>query len=244
MVANLKAMRGMSQVELLLGVALALGMGSMLSQAWGLLRMWQIERDQWQELQDRTPALQRTLSRLTRQAGGQVLIHGDAGWSLSAPYEALPAGSAPTWVHARALHDNPSQYPNCQNTRVWAQDPSHAPEALRDQFGWVDGQLKCKDTAQTNARWQAWVDQVRGWKVWLAWRSGTADAARWQWRPVDAVDSGTVAIGVRLCLSMDSLSGVATRPAPPLDCQDRVLPDQGRLWRVWTRVWALRIDRP
>lgn len=57
MIAQPKAMRGMSQVELLLGLALALSVVLMLTQAWGTFRLWQLERDQWQELQDRTPAL-------------------------------------------------------------------------------------------------------------------------------------------------------------------------------------------
>jgi hypothetical protein len=235
---------GFGQVDVLLGLTLGLGALYLALQAWGLQRQWLHDRDQQQELLDRTPSLYRLLSRLTRQAGSRPLSFIQNQWLATAPYPALPTGNALTWVHARGIHDQAGLYPNCQNTRSWAKDPSQAPALIQDQFDWVDGQFKCKDTAQSNARWQGWVDQARSGTVHLAWQTGAGAYARWRWRAINDAGAGGQAIGVRLCLVMDSVLPVQTRPAPPLDCLDRPLIDQGRTWRVWTRAWSLRTGSP
>ena len=97
---NHKAPPGFSQIETLLGLSLLLGIGLMLFQVLAGHRAWQLESDAWQELQDRTPALHRLLSRLSRQAGGQPLIWQDTQWVAAPPYDALEPGQAITWVHA------------------------------------------------------------------------------------------------------------------------------------------------
>ncbi|MEY2804662.1 MAG: hypothetical protein RL657_1998 [Pseudomonadota bacterium] len=236
--------QGLGHIDVLLGLVLGLAIWAMVLQVWGAHQIGQNQLDAWQELQNRTSFLHRLLSRLSRQAGSRPLTWTGQHWEPGPAYVALPAGAGPTWVHARAVHDPPALYPNCQNTRVWAKDAAHAPAELRDQFSWIEGQLKCKDLAQTSARWQTWVEQVRDWQVWLAWRSGDGVNARWQWHPADTLDAGTIALGVRMCLTLDSIGGVTVRPAPPLDCHDQPLKDQGRLWRVWTRAWALRVESP
>jgi hypothetical protein len=235
---------GFSQIEALLGLSLLMGIGLMVFQALAGLRGWQLESDAWQELQDRTPALHRLLSRLSRQAGGQALIQQDTQWVAAPPHEPLEPGQAITWVHARALHEQPAAYPSCQNTRVWIRDASQAPALLMDQFGWVDGQLKCKDVAQGNARWQSWVEQVKNAQIWIAWREGGTESPVWQWRAGHLLSPDGLALGVRMCLTLQSASVVPRRPNPGIDCQQRPLSDQGRLWRVWSRVWALRSERP
>lgn len=236
--------RGMSQVELLAGLALGMLVMGMASHTWGFQRQWLNERDARQELLDRTPTLHRLLLRLSRQAGARPVQMQAGAWQPDSPYVALPSGPYVTWVHARGIMAQGASDPNCQNTRVWAKDASHAPPWIRDQFGWVDGQFKCKDAAQANARWQAWVEQVRGAKVWLAWQSGEGPQATWRWLPVDQAPVGGRALGVRICLSMEASTAQLRRPAPPLDCAERPLTDSGRLWRVWQRVWALRIETP
>lgn len=241
---NHKAPPGFSQIETLLGLSLLLGIGLMLFQVLAGHRAWQLESDAWQELQDRTPALHRLLSRLSRQAGGQPLIWQDTQWVAAPPYDALEPGQAITWVHARTLHEQPAAYPNCQNTRVWIHDPGQAPAWLMDQFGWIDGQLKCKDVAQAHARWQSWVEQVKNAQIWLAWREGGTESPIWQWRAGHLLSPDGLAMGVRMCLTLQSASVVPRRPTPGTDCQNRQLSDQGHLWRVWSRVWALRSERP
>lgn len=235
---------GFSQIEALLGLSLLMGTGLMMFQVLAGHRNWQLESDAWQELQDRTPALHRLLSRLSRQAGGQALMRQDGQWTVTPHHDALLPGQAITWVHARGLHELPAAYPNCQNTRVWAREANQAPALLMDQFGWVDGQLKCKDVAQSNARWQGWVEQVKSMQIWLAWREGGTATPVWQWRPAHQVSPDGLALAVRMCLTLEGASVVPRRPAPGTDCLQRPLPDQGRLWRIWSRVWTLRSERP
>jgi hypothetical protein len=244
----IKSMRplaaGISQVEVLVGLSLGLLVLGMAAQSWGMQRLWLSERDLRQELLDRTPALHRLLLRLSRQAGARPLTQSGGVWQLDPPYVALPAGSQVTWVHARGIVAQPASEPNCQNTRVWAKDATHAPSQIRDQFTWVDPQFKCKDTAQTNARWQTWVEQVRGAKVWLAWQDNAAGPLSWRWVAVDQAPAGGRALGVRICLCLEAASPQLRRATPPLDCAERPLLDSGRAWRVWTRVWALRVESP
>lgn len=238
------ALAGFSQIDTLMGLSVLMGIGWMLLQMLTGHRMWQLESDAWQELQDRTPALHRLLSRLSLQAGGQALVWQDTQW-VAAPHQpALMPGPWITWVHARALHEQPSAYPSCQNTRVWARDSQQAPAWLMDQFGWIDGQLKCKDAAQNNARWQSWVEQVKSASVWLAWREGHQESALWQWRAGHQISPSGMAMGVRMCLTLESATLVPHRRAPSSDCLNRTWPDQGRLWRVWSRVWAVRSEQP
>lgn len=236
--------RGMSQIEVLVGLALGLLVVAMATHSWGLQQQWLNERDLRQELLDRTPPLHRLLLRLSRQAGARPLRLQAGVWQPDPPYTALPPGSDLTWVHARAIRAQAASDPNCQNTRVWAKDAAHAPPWVRDQFGWVDGQFKCKDTAQANARWQTWIEQVRGAKVWLAWQSHPGPDADWRWIPSDQVPATGQALGARICLSLEAASPQWRRPSPPLDCAERPLTDAGRLWRFWQRVWALRITGP
>lgn len=236
--------RGMSQVEVLAGLALGLLVLGMAMHTWGLQRQWLSERDARQELLDRTSTLHRLLLRLSRQAGARPLSLQGAAWQLESPYVALPAGGDLTWVHARGIMAQPALDPNCQNTRVWAKDAAHAPLWIRDQFAWVDGQFKCKDAAQVNARWQTWLEQVRGVQVWLAWQTGQGAAAAWRWMPLDQAPATGRAVGVRICLSLQASNPQLRRPTPPMDCAERPLSDSGRLWRVWSRVWALRVDGP
>ena len=235
---------GFGQLDVVLGLGLGLGVWMMALHAWGIQRQWLSDRDNHQELLDRTPALERLLSRLSAQAGSRPLSWNGHQWQLDPAYPGLPAGSAPTWVHARGIHDQPASYPNCQNTRPWAKDAAHAPAWIRDQFDLIDAQLKCKDTAQASARWQGWADQVRSWSVSLAWQTGLGTSATWRWRPVaDAPASGQV-IGIRVCMVLDSVQSVLVRPAPGLDCLDRAMTDSSREERVWTRVWSLRAGTP
>ncbi len=237
-------LRGMSQVEVLAGLALGLGVLAMAMQTWGLQRQWLNERDAQQELLDRTATLHRALLRLSRQAGARPLHLQGGVWEVEPPYVALPGGGALTWVHARGIVAQPASEPNCQNTRVWAKDAAHAPAWIRDQFAWIDGQFKCKDAAQPNARWQTWLEQVRGAQAWLAWQTSPGGAATWRWVPVDQAPTTGRAMGVRICLSMEASSPQLRRPTPPLDCADRPLADSGRVWRIWSRVWSLRVDAP
>lgn len=236
--------RGQTPVDLLVGLSLGLGVLAMSMQAWGLHRQWLADRDARQELFERTPFLNRLLLRLSRQAGSRALWSESGQWQIAPAYVALPPGTGPTWVHARDIHAAPAEVPNCQNTRVWAQDAASAPSHLRDQFAWVDGQLKCKDLAQSNARWQAWVEQVRGWQAMLAWQTMNAGQPSWRWRPVGDTPTQGSAVGVRLCLAMDSVTPMARRPPLGKDCAERPLSDHGRAWRVWTRAWALRVVTP
>ncbi len=53
-----------------------------------------------------------------------------------------------------------------------------------------------------------------------------------------------MAMGVRMCLTLESATLVPHRRAPSSDCLNRTWPDQGRLWRVWSRVWAVRSEQP
>jgi hypothetical protein len=236
--------RGMSQIEVLAGLSLGLLVLGLAAQTWGLQRQWLIERDLRQELHDRTPALHRLLLRLSRQAGARPLSLQSGGWQADPPYVALSPGTQLTWVHARGIAAQPANEPNCQNTRVWAKDAAHAPGMIRDQFAWIDGQFKCKDTAQVNARWQTWVEQVRGARVWLAWQYDDVTPVSWRWVAVDETPPRGRALGVRICLSMEAALPQGRRAPPPPDCTERPLPDSGRVWRVWTRAWALRVDSP
>lgn len=239
-----RRVHGLSQIEVLAGLALGLLVLSMAAHTWGLQRQWLNERDARQELLDRTTPLYRQLLRLSRQAGARPASLQGPSWQMDPPYVALPIGGALTWVHARAIAAQAASDPNCQNTRVWAKDPAHAPPWIKDQFGWVEGQFKCKDAAQANARWQSWIEQVRGAKVWLAWQSGHGPDASWRWMPMDQTPLSGRAVGVRICLSMDAVHPQSSRPSPPTDCAERPLSDSGRVWRVWDRVWALRVDSP
>ena len=236
--------QGISQVEVLAGLSLGLLVLGMATHTWGLQRQWLSERDLRQELLDRTSTLHRLLLRLSRQAGARPLTPHAQGWQLDPPYVALPLDSQLTWVHARAIVAQPASEPNCQNTRAWAKDAVHAPRWLRDQFAWIDGQFKCKDTAQANARWQTWVEQVRSARVWLAWQDGDSAGVHWRWVTLEEAPTLGKAVGVRVCLSMDAASPQWRRTPPPVDCAERPLADSGRVWRTWTRVWALRVDTP
>ncbi len=239
-----KTALGFGLLDLIIGLALGLSVMAMAMQAWALQRQWLNERDVREELFERTPLLQRLLVRLSRQAGSQALLWDTDHWSLASAEVALPPGIGPTWVHARDLHAQAALVPSCQNTRVWAKQAGAAPSHLRDQFAWVDGELKCKDLAQPSARWQGWVEQVRGWQAMLAWQTGSGEQMRWRWRSVEESPPQGVALGVRLCLSMDSVIPVTGRPWVASDCQGRPLADQGRAWRVWTRTFALRVAPP
>jgi hypothetical protein len=235
---------GWTQLEMLMGLSLGLGIMSLALQTWGLQKTWLHERDVHQELLDRTPALYRLLSRISLQAGSRPLDFDGSHWQAAATYAGWPGGGAPTWVHARGIHDQASSYPNCQNIRAWAKDSANAPALIRDQFDWIDGQLKCKDTSQTGARWQGWVDQVKNWKVWLAWQSGEGSASTWRWRSVEETPSSGVAVGMRMCLILESAQPIQTRPDTGLDCLDLPLLQSGRESRNWTRVWAMRTGQP
>lgn len=236
--------RGLSQVEVLAGLALGLLVLGMAAHTWGLQRQWLNDSDARGELLDRTATLYRLLLRLSRQAGARPVSLQGGVWQLDSPYVALPAGGALTWVHARAISAQPAADPNCQNTRVWAKDAAHAPPWIKDQFGWVDGQFKCKDAAQANAHWQSWVEQVRGAQIWLAWQSGNPADPDWRWVSPDQAPITGRAVGVRICLSMDATHPQSHRPTTPVDCDERRLSDAGRVWRVWGRVWALRVQAP
>ncbi|MDI9331265.1 MAG: hypothetical protein QM527_08150 [Alphaproteobacteria bacterium] len=235
---------GVGQIDMLLGLSLGLSVLSMAVQAWGVHWQWWTEQDLRTELLQRTPWLERALLRLSRQAGSRPLVFDGQHWQASAAYVALPPGQAPTWVHARAIHDRPELDPNCQNTRVWAKDADQAPALLQDQFDWVDGQLKCKDTAQPNARWQSWVEQVRGWQAWWAWQSGSPEEPRWRWRATGDAPAQGVALGVRLCLTLQASAAGGAGVGYTSDCLGRASSDTQRMTRVWTRQWALRVEGP
>jgi hypothetical protein len=162
-------------------------------------------------------------------------------WQVSGAYTGLPWGNNPTWVHARGIHDQPAAYPNCQNTRVWATTPSHAPALIQDQFSLQSGELKCKDLSQSNGTWQGWIDRATSWQVWLAWQSGHGASATWRWRLINDGNGVGQVVGIRLCLVTTSLLPVLVRATAPPDCQENLLPDQGFEWRVWTRVWSMRV---
>jgi type II secretory pathway component PulJ len=236
--------RGFSALEVLVGVSIGLGVWMMALHAWGVYKQWLSDRDSHQELLDRTPTLHRLLSRLTRQVGSRPLSWNGTQWQASAAYTGLPWGSNPTWVHARGIHDQAASYPSCQNTRVWASAPNSAPALIQDQFSLQSSQLKCKDLSQGNATWQGWIDQASSWQVWLAWQSGTGPTATWRWRGVNDGQGVGQVVGIRVCLVTSSLLPVLVRASPPLDCQDKPLADQGFEWRVWTRVWSMRVGLP
>jgi hypothetical protein len=229
---------------MLLGLSIGLGVWAMALHAWGVHKQWLSDRDSHQELLDRTPTLHRLLSRLTRQVGSRPLFLNGTQWQVSDAYIGLPWGSNPTWVHARDIHDQPASYPNCQNTRVWASKPTDAPSLIQDQFSLQSSQVKCKDLSQGNGTWQGWIDQATSWQVWLAWQAGTGSAATWRWRLVNDGNGVGQVMGIRLCLVTSSLLPVLVRPAPALDCQESPLLDQGLEWRVWTRVWSMRVGLP
>ena len=236
--------RGLSQIEMLVGLSIGLGLWLIACHAWGVNQQWLGDRDSHQELLDRTPTLHRLLSRLTRQVGSRPLVFNGTQWQASAAYTALPWGSNPTWVHARGIHDQPANYPSCQNTRVWSSIPSYAPAWIQDQFSLQSGQLKCKDLSQGSATWQGWVDQTTSWQVWLAWQSGSGAAATWRWRLVNDGQGVGQVVGVRMCLVTSSLLPVGVRTSAPVDCLDNALADSGYEWRVWTRVWSMRVGMP
>ena len=237
-----RSTRGLGQLDMLLGLSLGLGVLGMAVQAWGQHRQWSVERDLQQELFGRTPSLHRLLLRLSRQAGSRPLRWDGTQWQVAASYVALPAGAALTWVHARDIHALPALYPNCQNTRIWANDAALAPLWLRDQFSLVNGQLKCKDTAQAGANWQSWVERVHSSQGLLAWKTGTGAGATWRWRLSTDTPTTGRAQGARLCLVLDSATPSSARPRPGPDCLGRPLPEKGRAWWVWSRTWALRVN--
>jgi hypothetical protein len=236
--------QGFSQVEMLVGLGIGLGVWVMSLHTWGVHKQWLSDRDSHQELLDRTPTLHRLLSRLTRQVGSRPLVMNGTRWQAGTAYTGLPWGSNPTWVHARDIHDQPTLYPNCQNTRVWASNPAAAPALIQDQFSLQSGQLKCKDLSQGDGTWQGWLDQATSWQVWLAWQAGSGAGASWRWRLLNDGNGVGQVVGIRLCLVTSSLLPVLVRPAVPLDCQEHLLPDQGLEWRVWTRVWSMRVGMP
>ena len=135
--------KGLGQIDLIIGLGLGMAVLTMAMQAWGIHRQWLLERDVRTELQERTPFLHKMLMRLSRQAGSRALTWDGQAWQVEPAYAALPPGIGPTWVHARAIQASPALDPNCQNTRVWANQANAAPALIQDQFAWVDGQLKC-----------------------------------------------------------------------------------------------------
>lgn len=142
-----------------------------------------------------------------------------------------------TLSHFSALDRN-----DCQGNHV------DSPIYIRDSYQ-INSKLEltCKDTQRIGATYQAIAQGVEDFQLQFAERLPlpiAGSASNWQWKNADQINVNSQVMGIAICLRMVSAqrvdSPLGTSHLSVLGCQGEALPDDGKLRRVFRRVFNLR----
>ncbi len=104
-------------------------------------------------------------------------------------------------------------------------------------------ELTCKNTELPGSTYQALAEGVEDFQVRFAERSQSAtpgSAPHWQWKNAAQILSDTEVMAIDICLRMVSTQLANAPVATVLGCQNEALLNDGKLRRVFRRVVAIR----
>lgn len=237
--------QGVSLIELMLGVTIGLGV------VLAAVSAYQAQRQSWAFMQalhalhhNANAALDR-LQTSAQSANAALLVSDVEGnvrlVALPKQEGGLTEGNTRsdglTLSHFSALDRD-----DCQGNHV------DSPTYIRDSYQ-INSKLEltCKDTQRVGATYQAIAEGVEDFQLQFAERLPTpitGSASNWQWKNADQINVNSQVVGIAICLRMVSAQSVNAQVGAShlsvLGCQGEALPDDGKLRRVFRRVYNLR----
>jgi hypothetical protein len=104
-------------------------------------------------------------------------------------------------------------------------------------------ELTCKDNQLAGSTYQAIAEGVEDFQLQFAEHlpaTTTDGASLWQWKQADQISVFTNVMAIEVCLRMVSTQPVQTPASAALGCQGEPLASDGKLRRVFRRVVAIR----
>jgi prepilin-type N-terminal cleavage/methylation domain-containing protein len=221
---------GFTLLELLVAMALGLGVVSMALTAWqSSQQTWQAFMAQ-QNLQHNARA---ALDAIARQAD---LTGGEATFGVSAPTKVFATDQPQGGDTLQLSHPRSVDASDCQGNRhgthAWVQSQFQRSASTANDF-------VCKDLLGPNSTYQALAEGVEDFQVMLA--ETDTDHATLQWKSPSAVSDWTQVLAVEVCVRLASPTVHGAATATVTGCNGEVIQGDGRVRLVVRRV--MRVQR-
>ncbi len=236
-----KHCEGLSLVELIVGMALGLGVMLSAVMAYHTLRSSWLLMQSIDAMQHNANAAFDNLQN-SIQGAGAIDLHTDADGMATLSSSADTDWGATEgqqqsdslWVsHPRTL--NPV---DCQGNRAGNHD------LIRNSYQ-LNGknELTCKDLNLTSSTYQALAEGVEDFQVQFAERPDAAvteASFSLQWKRADQVKLAAGVVAIEVCLRLASATVIQATNPNQLGCQNETLTHDGKLRRVFRRIFVIR----
>lgn len=235
---------GLSLVELMLG--LAIGLGVLLAAHIA----YQAQRQSWLLMQgihalhhNANAAFDHLLTTL-QSANAVALKNAGNGTisQLALPLDDWRSGEAKSRSDALAVSRlGVLDGYDCQGNHLDKQTVIRDSYQLNNKL-----ELTCKDTQSAGSTYQAIAEGVEDFQLLFAEQSSPQTAleiAQWQWKTADQIVSTAQVMAIEICLRMVSTQPNRTPSTEIQGCQGEPVINDGKLRRVFRRVVAIRSHR-
>jgi type IV pilus assembly protein PilW len=240
-----KHCQGLSLVELMIGMALGLGVMLAAVMAYHTLRSSWLTMQSIDAMHHNANAAFDNLQN-SIQGAGAIDLHTEADGAAT-----LPNNSNTDWGATEGQQQSDSLWVghprifnpvDCQGNRAGNHD------LIRNSYQRNSkNELTCKDLNMLGSTYQALAEGVEDFQVQFAERHDPANSEAsfsLQWKRADQVELAAGVVAIEVCLRLASTTVFQAAAPNLLGCQNETLIHDGKLRRVYRRIFVIRPHLP